>query len=407
MSTSYTPPLTTRPIQNFGGSACGGDLFNILRVSCNTAFAQMGVDLGPEVMVGEAEAYGFNATPPLDLPVPAPSAFPPVAFFDRNTPALAQAAIGQNDVQATPLQMALVAAGVANGGRGHAAARDARGAQQRRRGHRQRGAHSRGGSRCQPENAAVMRDAMVNVVERGTATRMQIPGIVGRGQDRHRPARHRPAAFARMGHRLRAGRRTPRGHRRHRVGTGGGQRADRWSGGRADRQSSDGDHPRCTRSAVYRSLGWLDMSQSDATVLNQRYELQRRVGRGGMADVFLARDQLLDRPVALKVLFPEFAQDPAFVERFRREAQAAANLNHPNIVGVYDWGEAAGTYYIVMEYIDGRSLADVLRSEGRVRPDRAPTPRSPSRSRSPRRTRAASSTATSSRPTSSSPATGR
>ena len=112
------------------------------------------------------------------------------------------------------------------------------------------------------------------------------------------------------------------------------------------------------------------MSQSDATVLNQRYELQRRVGRGGMADVFLARDQLLDRPVALKVLFPEFAQDPAFVERFRREAQAAANLNHPNIVGVYDWGEAAGTYYIVMEYIDGRSLADVLRSEGRVRPDR-------------------------------------
>ncbi len=112
------------------------------------------------------------------------------------------------------------------------------------------------------------------------------------------------------------------------------------------------------------------MSQSDATVLNQRYELQRRVGRGGMADVFLARDQLLDRPVALKVLFPEFAQDPAFVERFRREAQAAANLNHPNIVGVYDWGEAAGTYYIVMEYIDGRSLADVLRNEGRVRPDR-------------------------------------
>ena len=113
------------------------------------------------------------------------------------------------------------------------------------------------------------------------------------------------------------------------------------------------------------------MSQSDATVLNERYELQRRVGRGGMADVFLARDQLLDRPVALKVLFPEFAQDPAFVERFRREAQAAANLNHPNIVSVYDWGEAAGTYYIVMEYIDGRSLAEVLRSEGRVRPDRA------------------------------------
>ena len=84
----------------------------------------------------------------------------------------------------------------------------------------------------------------------------------------------------------------------------------------------------------------------------------RRIGRGGMAEVFLARDQLLDRPVAIKVLFPEFAGDPNFVERFRREAQAAANLNHPNIVGVYDWGKVSGTYYIVMEYVDGRTVSD-------------------------------------------------
>ena len=90
-----------------------------------------------------------------------------------------------------------------------------------------------------------------------------------------------------------------------------------------------------------------------------------------MADVFLARDELLDRPVAVKVLFPEFASDPAFVERFRREAQAAANLNHPNIVGVYDWGQEGGTYFIVMEYIEGRSLADIIRAEGPIEPDRA------------------------------------
>ena len=90
-----------------------------------------------------------------------------------------------------------------------------------------------------------------------------------------------------------------------------------------------------------------------------------------MADVFLARDQLLDRPVAVKVLFPEFAADPSFVERFRREAQAAANLNHPNIVGVYDWGEEDGTYFIVMEYVDGRSLAEIIRAEGPLHPDRA------------------------------------
>ena len=81
---------------------------------------------------------------------------------------------------------------------------------------------------------------------------------------------------------------------------------------------------------------------SEQTVFNGRYELHRRLARGGMADVFLARDQLLDRPVAVKVLFPEFATDPAFVERFRREAQSAANLNHPNIVAVYDWGQEQG-----------------------------------------------------------------
>src|SRR5262245_24438275 len=107
------------------------------------------------------------------------------------------------------------------------------------------------------------------------------------------------------------------------------------------------------------------------TVFNGRYELHRRLARGGMADVFLARDQLLDRPVAVKVLFPEFATDPSFVERFRREAQSAANLNHPNIVSVYDWGEEGGTYFIVMEYVDGRSLASILSTEGPLHPQRA------------------------------------
>jgi len=113
------------------------------------------------------------------------------------------------------------------------------------------------------------------------------------------------------------------------------------------------------------------MSEQGPTVFNGRYELLRHIARGGMADVYLARDDLLDREVALKVLFPEFANDPNFVERFRREAQAAANLNHPNIVGVYDWGQERGTYYIVMEYVQGRSMADVLRSTGPLHADRA------------------------------------
>ncbi len=101
-------------------------------------------------------------------------------------------------------------------------------------------------------------------------------------------------------------------------------------------------------------------------IVNDRYELYRRIGRGGMADVFLGRDRLLDRQVAIKVLFPEFAVDPNFVERFRREAQAAANLSHPNIVNVFDWGRHAGTYFIAMEYVDGRTLAEILRTNGHV-----------------------------------------
>jgi len=105
------------------------------------------------------------------------------------------------------------------------------------------------------------------------------------------------------------------------------------------------------------------MANDGKAVINDRYEIVQRVGRGGMADVFLARDVLLDRPVAVKVLFPEYATDPAFVERFRREAQAAANLNHPNIVSVYDWGRVGNTYFMAMEYVEGRTLADILRSD--------------------------------------------
>jgi eukaryotic-like serine/threonine-protein kinase len=106
-------------------------------------------------------------------------------------------------------------------------------------------------------------------------------------------------------------------------------------------------------------------------VFSNRYELTHSIARGGMAEVYRARDRLLDRPVALKILFPELSVDRAFVERFRREAQAAANLSHPNIVPVYDWGEDNGTYFIVMEFIDGRPLSAVLRDVGPLPPEQA------------------------------------
>jgi serine/threonine-protein kinase len=108
-------------------------------------------------------------------------------------------------------------------------------------------------------------------------------------------------------------------------------------------------------------------------VFSGRYELTHLIARGGMAQVYRARDRQLDRPVALKVLFPELSVDRAFVERFRREAQAAANLSHPNIVPVYDWGEDDGSYFIVMEFIDGRPLSAVLRDSEPLTPQQIAT----------------------------------
>ena len=100
---------------------------------------------------------------------------------------------------------------------------------------------------------------------------------------------------------------------------------------------------------------------SDARLYSHRYQVTHLIARGGMAMVYRAQDLLLNRPVALKILYPELSADPMFVERFRREAQAAAKLSHPNIVPVFDWGEDEGTYFIVMELVEGRSLAEVLR----------------------------------------------
>ena len=113
------------------------------------------------------------------------------------------------------------------------------------------------------------------------------------------------------------------------------------------------------------------MAEAAPRVFNDRYELVRHIARGGMAEVYLARDLRLDRYVALKMLFPELSTDRAFVERFRREAQAAAGLSHPNIVSVYDWGEEDASYFIVMEYVDGKTLSQVIREDGTIEADTA------------------------------------
>jgi beta-lactam-binding protein with PASTA domain len=107
------------------------------------------------------------------------------------------------------------------------------------------------------------------------------------------------------------------------------------------------------------------------TLVDGRYKIVSRLGSGGMADVYLAEDQQLGRKVALKLLHRRFAEDPDFVERFRREAQAAAGLQHPNVVSVYDRGSYDGTYYIAMEYLPGRTLKQVIRQDAPIDPIRA------------------------------------
>ncbi|HEX9890033.1 MAG TPA: protein kinase, partial [Nitriliruptorales bacterium] len=106
-------------------------------------------------------------------------------------------------------------------------------------------------------------------------------------------------------------------------------------------------------------------------LLSGRYRLHGEIARGGMATVWRAHDETLGRDVAIKLLHPQFATDPAFLDRFRREARAAAALNHPNVVSVFDWGEAEVGAYLVMELIEGPSLRDVLRIRGRLAPAEA------------------------------------
>jgi eukaryotic-like serine/threonine-protein kinase len=100
------------------------------------------------------------------------------------------------------------------------------------------------------------------------------------------------------------------------------------------------------------------------TLFDGRYRIMRKLGSGGMADVYLAEDEELGRRVAIKILNDKYAPDEQFVERFRREAKNAAGLSHPNIVSIYDRGEAEGTYYIAMEYLDGRSLKELVVARG-------------------------------------------
>ena len=107
------------------------------------------------------------------------------------------------------------------------------------------------------------------------------------------------------------------------------------------------------------------------TVLANRYRIQAKIGEGGMAVVYRALDVVLRRIVAIKVLRAQYAGDPEFVDRFRREAQAAASLSHPNVVNIFDVGQDADVHYIVLEYVQGRNLKEIVREQGQLPPRRA------------------------------------
>ena len=175
------PNAGGQTLANFGGERCGGPLPEALRVSCNTAFGQLGLDLGGQKLTAGAEAFGFNKVPPLDLPFGASSAFPPASDFVQDKPALAKSAIGQQDVTATPLQMALVAAGIGNNGvimTPHVLGevRDTDGNVVKKY-------DPKPWLTAVPAGVAnSVRDMMVNVVNAGTGTAARIPGITVAGK---------------------------------------------------------------------------------------------------------------------------------------------------------------------------------------------------------------------------------
>ncbi len=102
----------------------------------------------------------------------------------------------------------------------------------------------------------------------------------------------------------------------------------------------------------------------EQTILGNRYQIIKKIGDGGMAFVYQAKDKLLNRIVAVKVLRPEFVDDKDFLAKFKREAEAVANITHPNIVNVYDVGQEGKVHYIVMEYVDGQNLKEIIKNEG-------------------------------------------
>ena len=344
------------PLANAGGTSFGPISFtDALTNSVNTVFAQVGETIGRGTLVEYMKRYGFYADPQLDYPdtqmIPSGIINGDGDYvedgFDVGRVAIGQGGL-EGEIRAAPLQMAEVAATVANDGRlmkprltDRIVRKDGRVAERI-----QPDLQSRV---MKPETAEQLTVMMSRVVEEGTGTAAALAGItvagktgtaeVGANREFTQPWF---IAFAPVEDPQMAIAVTRRAH--HRAGRHG-RRADRPAGARGAARRR-----RMTEVAT-------------GALVDGRYRIVRRIGSGGMADVYCAEDTHLGREVALKVLHRRFAQDQEFVERFRREAKAAAGLSHPNVVGVFDRGEHEGTYYIAMEYLTGRTLKEIVASE--------------------------------------------
>ena len=355
-------------------------------------------------MLDKTKDFGFYSKPPIELPRNEVAASGLYDFKkhrlidDASQVDPGRLAFGQERLLTTPLQMALVAAGVANNGtvmQPHLVKKvtaPGGGTVMRVKPHAWRHA-------MKPETAAALNEMMQAVVQSGTGTHAQIPGVkvAGKTGTAETGLSHVYTAwfifFAPADNPQVAGAVVLE----HQLnGFGGSVSAP------IAKQLMEAILPRRRTSSRFR------MTTTDTLIdrtFDKRYVIKRKLGSGGMADVYLAEDQELGRRVALKLLDERHASDEQFVERFRREAQSAAGLNHPNIVSIFDRGRAEGTYYIAMEYLDGRTLKELL-----VRNGPTPVPIAIDYARQilgalASRTGTGSSIATSSRTTSSSAAT--
>ncbi len=347
---------TTRPFGRL-------NLADALKYSVNSVFCNVGKELGAKLLVRYSKRFGFYEDPPLETPSSerAPSGlykgtklFDPAEDTDVDP---GRFAFGQERLLVTPLQMAMLAGTIANDGvlmRPYAVDRvvapDGSVVVRNRPDEIRRA--------VTPETAQAVADDDGGRSRGGHRHGGPDPGRRCRRQDGHGGDGNRRFEHD-LVHRLRRARRAGIRDRSRRRAAAVDRRRDRRAG-----------RPRRLAGAVGRDgelLTCTPMATGDTiidTLFDGRYQIARKLGSGGMANVYLAADQELGRRVAIKILDDRHASDEQFVERFRREARNAAGLSHPNIVSIYDRGEAEGTYYIAMEYVEGRTLKELLVARG-------------------------------------------